>query len=360
MAFLHSGLCACLKSELSLFSIPPTQTTIENSNYVQYKPISSLADGSPIEFSIPGTSEYIDLAHTLLSLSVTIKLNVKPPEDIEAETLKNVGPINNFMHSIFNQVDVFFNQKPVSPPNNAYAYRSYIETLLSYGSVAKKSHLTSVLWYNDTAGGMDDTGAENKGLVNRRNVIGNEKTIDMVGNLHCDVFNQNRLLLNGVEVRVRLLRSKDAFCLMDPTGFYTVKINEAALYVRRVKLSPSIILAHEKTLSQTTAKYPLTRVEVKTMTMHSGVHSESLDNVILGQLPKRIIIGFVENKAFNGDKSLNPFNFKNFKINYLCLYIDGVQVPSKPLQPDFTKKKFVCRCISYIIFWYRSTLFGRW
>ena len=73
--------------------------------------------------------------------------------------------------------------------------------------------------------------------------------------------------------------------------------------------------------------------------MHSGIHGETLDNVILGQLPKRIVenkaFGFVENKAFNDNKNLNPFNFKNFNINYLCLYIDGVQGPSKPLQPDF-------------------------
>ena len=71
------------------------------------------------------------------------------------------------------------------------------------------------------------------------------------------------------------------------------------------------------------------------MTMHSGIHGETLDNVILGKLPKRIIVGFAENKAFNGDKNLDPFNFSNFNINYLCLYIDGVQVPSKPLQSDF-------------------------
>ena len=118
MAFLHSGSCACLKSEVNLFSVPPNQTTIENSNYVQHKPISSLTEGSPIEFSIPGTSEYIDLAHTLLSVRVTIAQTVAPPETVDKNILKNVGPENNFMHSIFNQVDMFFNQKPVFPPNN--------------------------------------------------------------------------------------------------------------------------------------------------------------------------------------------------------------------------------------------------
>ena len=178
MAFLHSGSCVYLKSEVNLFSVPPTQTTIENSNYVQYKPISSLTEGSPIEFSIPGTSEYIDLAHTLLSVRVTIAQTVAPSEIIEKSILKNVGPVNNFMHSIFNQVDVFFNQKLVSLPNNAYAYRSYIETLLNYGSAAKKSYLTSVLWYTDTPGKMDATNDENEGLSNRRNLMGEEKNID--------------------------------------------------------------------------------------------------------------------------------------------------------------------------------------
>ena len=30
MASLHSGSCAYLKSEMNLFSVPPTQITIEN------------------------------------------------------------------------------------------------------------------------------------------------------------------------------------------------------------------------------------------------------------------------------------------------------------------------------------------
>ena len=71
---------------------------------------------------------------------------------------------------------------------------------------------------------------------------------------------------------------------------------------------------------------------MKTISLHAGAYS---DNVIFGQLPKRIIIGFVDNKAFNCDFKLNPFNFHHYKINYLSLYVDGVQISSRPLQPDF-------------------------
>lgn len=338
MAFLHTGSHECTKSEADLFTIPPTQTMVEASYYVQYKPIASLTDGSTIEFTIPGTAEYIDLAHTMISVRVAIRPTA-PIEDPTKVDTSGVGPVNNFLHSMFDSVDVYFNQKPVSPPSKAYAYRSYIENLLNYSPSAKKSHLSSALWYEDTPGKMDDVGTANEGLVKRRKLANPKSIVDMIGPLHCDVFTGQRLLLNGVEVRVRLLQSRDSFCLIDPTGLFTVRILDATLLVRRIRLSPGIALAHVRQLARETAKYPLTRVEVKAVTLHSNIQGESLDNIILGQLPKRLVIGFVDNKSFNGDRSSNPFNFKNYNINFLCVYVDGVQVPSKPLQPDFKKNK---------------------
>ena len=62
------------------------------------------------------------------------------------------------------------------------------------------------------------------------------------------------MLINGFEIRVRLVRSKDAFCLMDVSndGKISVKIKEAALIVRRVKINPGVLLAYANALSKTT------------------------------------------------------------------------------------------------------------
>lgn len=338
MSYLHIESDECLKEEISIFTTPPTQTTIENSQWISYKPISSLTDDSPIEFVIPGTGdEYIDLTHTLLSLKVKIKKNIlKLPDDYK------MAPVNNFLHSMFNQVDVFFNQKLVTPASNAYAYRAYIETLLNYGSDAKNSHLTSCLWYDDTPGSMDSLSDDNTGFKKRSSLAANEKSVDLLGRLHVDLFNIQKYLLNGVEIRLKLNRARDAFCLMETTNnTHTVNITEATLFIRRAKINPGVLLAHNKALSKTTAKYPFTRVEVKSLTMRGGIHGETLDNVILGQLPKRIIVGFVDNKAFNGDSTTNPFNFKHFNMNYFSLFVDGRQIPSKPLQPNFKENLYV-------------------
>lgn len=342
MSFLHTHSSECLKSELELFSLPPTQTSIESSQWIHYKPVTSLSDDSPIEFVIPGHGEeYLDLTHTMLSLRLRVETNADSARQTPGTSAERmpVGPVNHLLHSIFNQIDVYFNQKLVSPPNNAYAYRAYIEALLNYSSPAKTSHLTSCLWDMDTPGHMDDLLESNPGnpaLARRARYISGGKALDLVGHLHCDVFNQDKFLINGVEVRLRFVRSKDSFCLMESSGSSKIHILDATLLVRRAKISSGLLLAHARMMSKVTAKYPLTRVEVKTFTIHSGVMGESLDNVILGQLPKRVIVGFVSNKAFNGDRKLNPFNFKNYGINFFSLYVDGTQIPSRPLQPAFS------------------------
>lgn len=106
MAFLHDHSCECLKSELDLFSIPPTQTTIESSHWIHYKPISSITRNSPIEFSIPGNNdEYLDLAHTMLKVRVNLVTETSIDND-NRDLASKVGPVNNFLHSIFSQVDV--------------------------------------------------------------------------------------------------------------------------------------------------------------------------------------------------------------------------------------------------------------
>lgn len=339
MAFLHNNSCECVKSELDIFALPTTQTSIESGQWMQYRPISSLTDDGPIEFLIPGAGdEYIDLSHTMISISARI-------ENIDSSRLAvdtNVAPVNNWLHSLFSQLDIYLNQKLVSPPNNTYAYRAYIETLLNYGPAAKASHLTCGLWYEDTPGKLTTCDATNEGFTKRQQLSKQSSTIEMIGHLHGDIFNQGKFLVNGVEMRLKLVRSKDSFNLISSNAENKFKVNiiNASLIIRKARINPSVLLAHEKVLSTTTAKYPLARAEVKVLTIPSGVQGKVLDNVFLGQMPKRCIIGFVSNKAFNGSFDTNPFDFKHNNLNLLSVYVDGQQIPPKTLTPIFSNNAF--------------------
>merc|ERR1712237_105307 len=103
---------------------------------------------------------------------------------------------------------------------------------------------------------------------------------------------------------------------------------------------------HINALNKTSAKYPIRRVETKVFSIPKGNLSANQENLFLGQLPKRVVIGLVENTAFSGDSSKNPFNFEHFSTDFLALYLDGNQIPSKPLQPDFDNNLYTRSYVS--------------
>lgn len=337
MAFINNHKGVTTKSELDIFATPPTQNSIESGSTFCYRPISTLSNTSPIEFLVTSSGdEYIDLAHTAIHIIAKVKADTTmPPTD--PPTIPEVAPVNNWLHSLFSHVDVFLNQKCITPPSNHYGYRAYIENLLNYGDGAKQSHLTSCLWYKDDSNAFNSFG--NSGYLTRKQLTTGEKHIEMYSNLHCDIFNVNKFMLNGVELGVKLINAKNEFHLMGSVASH-VEIIEANLFVRKVKINPSISLAHARALSITPAKYPITRVEIKTVTIAADIQSKSIDNLFLGQMPKRCIIGMVDGKSFNGALEKNPFNFEHFNYNYLALYIDSTQIPSKPLTPDFAKNLY--------------------
>ena len=64
---------------------------------------------------------------------------------------------------------------------------------------------------------MDATTVDggNTDLLERRRHIAESRIVEMMGRLHVDLFLQDRFLLNGVSVKIRLIRSKYALIADD-------------------------------------------------------------------------------------------------------------------------------------------------
>ena len=127
----------------------------------------------------------------------------------------------------------------------------------------------------------------------------------------------------------------------DVTESFKVDILSAKLFVRKLKITPSLCLPHERIIQQKTAKYHITRVECNVIHLPHGQNNFTHDNVFLCQLPKRIVLGLVDNGAFSGDISLNPYNFQHCNLNYLAVDLDGQLIPWAPLQPSFSGSSYI-------------------
>ena len=90
--------------------------------------------------------------------------------------------------------------------------------MLSYGTDAKVTQLKNQLWHKDKATHVDvveivDGPAAKERFVGRRANIVRSRIVDMMSSLHVDLFLQDKFLINGVDVKIRLVRSKSAFAL---------------------------------------------------------------------------------------------------------------------------------------------------
>ena len=302
--------------------------------------MSVLTEMRPIEFTVRAeNSNYINLANTFLY----VRASVSAADETDLEADVEIASKCNFLHTIWSQIDVYINRSLVTQSNNNYSYRAYIENLLCFGQDTKSSQLSAVLRYPNTAGQFDTRGDANSGYTTRKALAAQSNQIDMMGRLHVDLSFQNWYFLNRIEIRLPLIRSKDRFCLYGNAAECKVSLKEVVLFVHKVKPNSSIQLAHTKALQLATAKDPLRRAEIKSFTVPMGNQSITKENLFLGQLSTRIVVGVVDNDAYNGTIQKSPFNFKHNNINFIIIYHDGVQIFSKPLQPGFSNDRFIRR-----------------
>ncbi len=323
MALLHQKSAECTLAELDLFSAPMTQLSNEDKIYTKILPLSTITDRGPIEFFIPGDGEkYLDLNDTLLRLRIKIT-NVDG---------SNLGFISYPLNTIFSQCNVILGDRLISQSSATHPYRSMIETLLNFSRDTPKSQFSSGLFYKDTAGAMDSTVVDdgpNKGLNQRVAFTAHSAEVHLVDPLHRDIFFYERLLLNSVDVRIKLTRASDAFCLM---GACDPKILGAPLFVKKVTIFPTVRLGYTAALLKGNTLY-----HTSTYSIPQNSRICNQENLFLGVMPKHVVLGMVHHEAFTGKRDLSPFNFVHNDVEYLALCQDGHQVPAKAFQPQFNQ-----------------------
>ena len=367
MSYVHPFSKRCDKSEVDLFRVPPTQQSLERGRWIDYAPLSSVENAnSAITFLIAGTDEYIDLSKTILT--VTGKITKKDgTSKLDGNDQSNVAPVNNFLHSLFRQVDVYLNGKQVTPAMGTYAYRSYIETLLNYDVSAKQSQFSSALYYKDTPGQMEKSGAlassktlnykapgvnpndagtdasdklyvpesGNVGFAKRHQFIKNGNRFVLSGPIFSDIFMTDRLLLNMMDLKVVLNRSSDSFSLMEIGNSSPiepkVQLSDVVLKVRKVRVDQSVSDGVERMLKQTPALYPIRRVECKILTIPANQPNTRQDNIFSGTIPNSFVVGLVHVDASTGEYGKNPYNFRHFGVTSVSLTANGQEIPFKLL-----------------------------
>jgi hypothetical protein len=320
----------CEDTSFDLFSRPPTEGAIQEINDEEIAPLTALTSTSgSVEFSVSGDGEaYIDLS----DLRLHIRVKVENADGTTAIADNEVELINLWPQALFRQCDLFLNGVLVTTSSSMYPYTAFMSSLLSYPDAVKK-HSMKVLEHLD-GWKVKTAKKENEAMIR----------------LHLPLCNQPRLIPNGVELKIRLLRSPHEFIFKRTAAAdktYKISLEKCSLFVRRITPTPTLLLEHSELASKMNMVYPVERLFPRFFTLTQGTREFDLNNISQGQLPSRVIVGLVRSSAFSGSFTTDPFKFEPFGLNHISLQSNGRAYPSVPLTAEFSKD--FCRRAYYTL-----------
>ena len=347
---------AAYEKGLDLWTRKPVNSSIIQKKYVkhlprQYPPSSDQV----VEFYIPGnTTQFIDFSETELVIVCSI---VKDDgTDFKYDNAKKeyeyVTPINDLFHTMWQNVELIAgsSNEVISTSNNYYAYKAYIEDLISTTSTEKNNYMKyNQLWYKDSNYAEcsnpeeTDPSKKNTGLENRWIATNEKKKFRLIGKLRADFCMQDRFLLNGVDVTVRLTPNREAFRLIhNPTNIKaSIQISQMYLRLCKVVLNNSVEEGLPSGFKVSAAQYNIIKTDIRMRQLSAASPMSEFDNIYAGEIPSKMILAFVSAEAYNGAAGANPLKFEHLFIRSLTVYLNDESVPGVLYQNlDFTNNDY--------------------
>lgn len=344
MSTLHPLSHGTPLSEFDIFSVPPTQLSVTTDIETEHRPIQPISVDRLAQFEFStAPREYVKWTDTEIYMKLRIKLT--PSNSAASIKLADWSLFqleDNFMHTMIQSLDLSINGRVVTKSSITYPYRAFFDNLIGYSEEAKGGHLSSVMWKDParigemiTARYYPKDGATNFSLG---------EYFELRGRLCLDIAQQGRAMLGGCSYKLEMRFNKPEMAFYRSSELKASidwEISNISLLVHRSVVSEGTLTAHSRALQHATAKYPITRHEIQTMTVNGGMMDIMLDRIFTGQLPRRILVGFVKASSFRGDYNQPTLAFDHININHLSFNVDGQSYPRSPYMPDFSKNLYM-------------------
>jgi hypothetical protein len=328
-----------VSSSIGLFTPPSKEVSMTRGGTVGIRPRSSDEPG-PFVFNIPDMGDkFIALNQTRLYM----KIRVKKSDKTDLAEADKVSIVNMFGNSFQNSVKISINNNEIASLGNTYMhYKSYAETVLSYGRDARTSHLNASRFHPDSPGNFDTIGNGNEGYLEREKWIKGSNEVEVMCPIHSDFMQMDRLFPPGHTVQLEIIRNPDSMILLsnDTSGKYKVFITDMVLYVKYVQLQSEITENIKARMKVEPIYFPFNKTIVTRHAFATGLSTASMYNLISGTVPKTLLFGMTSENADDAYNK-NPYNFQHFDLESINLQCKGEDIPSERYALDFENDRYM-------------------
>ena len=157
-------------------------------------------------------------------------------DEEEEEEVARVTYVNNIMHSIFSNVEVYINNQQIYNSNGLYAHKSYISNIFK----AAISEYNGVLHCEGYDYEQDPEDINNPlpdpFFTRRMKMLSRPDGFMLYGKLEIDFFSTSEMLYPNMKIRLRLIRARPNFYMISDNPNVSLGIVDCSLHTRRIAL----------------------------------------------------------------------------------------------------------------------------
>ena len=296
---------------LDFFTKPPVNVTSVKYSVTVSDPQTVPNGENPITFVIHSDDQFINFSESFLRFK--LKVTQENGNDLPANMNNHLNFTPNIFHSLFRMVRVRVNDYVVTPANDNYSFKAFIDALFSRTEDSKSMELFTGADYDE--GGEDEFGAANPAWLRRAARCNQSALQEYSGRLAVDFLLCSRNVLPNTKIEITLFPHAPQFVIQHDGHADVANVNfkfgiqDCQFHVRREEIASSALLAIEQRLSVDPAAYYFPLGAVKPYNIPIGSFSFRADDIFNNHMPQKIICGFVRSTSFNGNFALNPFYF---------------------------------------------------
>ena len=232
----------------------------------------------------------------------------------EQEEVARVTYVNNIVHSIFSNVEVYINNQQIYNSNGLYAHKSYMSTKVK----AAKSEYKGVLHCEDYDYELDPEDIDNPlpdpFFTRRRKLISRPDGFNLYGKLGIDFFSTSQLLYPNMKTRLRLIRARPNFYMISNNPNVSLGIVDCSLYTRCIALKDDYHKKRMDMLAYVPVEYNYLETLAKTFIIPARQNQFIQKNILNNAPFRRVAIAMNKNSAFIGSFTENPFWYQKFDL----------------------------------------------
>ena len=280
---------------------------------------------------------YVDLRQTYLALKLKLvrgrgcetysnkevkkehKEEAKADDSLEEEEEAPVPPVthvNNILHSIFSNFEVYINnQHQTYNSDGYYEHKSYISNNFKAAISEYKGVLPCERYdYEEVPDEIMEAPLSKPFITRRRKKLGRPDGFIMYGKVGVDFFSTSELIYPEMKVRLRLIRARPNFYMISDHPNVCLGTVHCSLYTRRIALKDVYHKERMDMLAYTPVELNYLETLEKTSIIPARQNQFIQENIFNKAPVRRIAIAMNTNSAFTGSYTKNLFCYQQFDL----------------------------------------------